>query len=773
MIFPNSTLALDAPHIRELSIELLAIAMPQCSVFDCKNVSGEDRCYKGNSISYHRFPTAPKLRRTWIIKISRKEWAPTKNAVVCSCHFSKEDFEEDMVARIMGTQPHPKLKPGAVPSLLLRGEKRIVQTAAPATSGSSKVRRMSAYLSHREDIEQEECVKKLLCCAKESLEEDVTPPIELKTANVGVHVRQETLDKKIQVRPSTRDAAVQSQSQTPSVSVSVQTDLTCFDAYSFEENFCEEDMSTCSSCSASVQLNDFLPPDSNSESEDDHPDESEDEKLSNATSPHIFLTFVESINELLKFCPACGSPSQPESRRHRFDGGMLCVTTTCLKGCNYSWTSQPTLSRQSARSGSGDFQLAASFVLCGGTYALLKAVSDSMRLGIVSAATYHQIQHKFVAPVVFSAWAGQQHVILQELCDKTSVRLAGDSRCDSPGFSAKYSTYTLLDCDSGYVVCGRVVQLGQETNSSVAMEKVGLQSCLDFVLNHGVSVTVLATDRSPSVIKKMKNDYSDIDHQYDIWHLAKSLKKNILAVSRKKSTSVLNEWVKSIINHLYYSAQNCNEDPDTLIELWLSELNHITGVHQWKPNARFKEVLSCSHDDVDSRLAAEGFEKVYLDSCSDAFRALERIVSTPQILEALRHCTLALSTASLENLHSVILKYAPKRLHFGPEAMNLRTCLAYLDHNNNIRREKKLNTFKYQYSKVSGKWIARPFYEQKSYSWRKDLLLDAVTLRCFGILPPDCEAPFSNIAYPSSTAPVPMPNKEDLKTSRTEHTRHV
>ena len=396
-----------------------------------------------------------------------------------------------------------------------------------------------------------------------------------------------------------------------------------------------------------------------------------------------------------------------------------------------------------------------------------------MSLGILSASTFHRIQRHYVSPVVFSAWSAQQHVIIQEMKERSHVHLAGDARCDSPGFSAKYSTYTLMDCETQYIICGRVVQLGQEAHSSVGMEKIGLKSCLDYVLHHSVPVTVLATDRSPSIINVMKTDYSHINHQHDIWHLSKSLKKKILAVSKKKSTCILNEWLRSIINHLYYSVQNCDKDENKLIELWLSELNHIRGIHQWVAGSRFQTVLACIHDDVDAKLASDGLQKAYLQSDSEAFTVLESIVNAPPFLSALRHCTLALSTYSLENVHSVMLKYVPKRLHFSFLGMNLRTCLAYLDHNYNIQRGKNRNTYKYQYSKVSGKWIARETYAPKEYSWRKELLQDAVTLRLFGISPPDCDPPFGDIPFPRNIAPVPMPAKEALNSSRTENTRRI
>lgn len=60
-----------------------------------------------------------------------------------------------------------------------------------------------------------------------------------------------------------------------------------------------------------------------------------------------------------------------------------------------------------------------------------------------------------------------------------------------------------------------------ETTSLPAMEKLGFQRCLDRLLEAGVRVDVVTTDRSPSIRKLMREQYSDIQHQFDPWHVVK------------------------------------------------------------------------------------------------------------------------------------------------------------------------------------------------------------------------------------------------------------
>ena len=48
-------------------------------------------------------------------------------------------------------------------------------------------------------------------------------------------------------------------------------------------------------------------------------------------------------------------------------------------------------------------------------------------------------------------WGQKQEDILAKTSGR-SLLLAGDGRCDSPGFSAKYCTYSLMDTDTNLIV---------------------------------------------------------------------------------------------------------------------------------------------------------------------------------------------------------------------------------------------------------------------------------------------------------------------------------
>ncbi len=60
-----------------------------------------------------------------------------------------------------------------------------------------------------------------------------------------------------------------------------------------------------------------------------------------------------------------------------------------------------------------------------------------------------------------------------------------------------------------------------EASSSAAMEPVGFRRGLNYLLEQGVEVEVVTTDRSPSIRKIMREEYLEIHHEFDIWHVVK------------------------------------------------------------------------------------------------------------------------------------------------------------------------------------------------------------------------------------------------------------
>ncbi|KAK7169928.1 hypothetical protein R3I94_000230 [Phoxinus phoxinus] len=120
-----------------------------------------------------------------------------------------------------------------------------------------------------------------------------------------------------------------------------------------------------------------------------------------------------------------------------------------------------------------------------------------------------------------------------------------------------------------------------EASSSTAMEPIGFKRGLNQILEKGIKVDVLTTDRSPSIGKIMREDYTFIHHEFDIWHVVKGLLKKLLSLSRYKDNRDLQPWIKCICNHLWYCCSSCGGETEDLIWKWKSILHHISGEHSW------------------------------------------------------------------------------------------------------------------------------------------------------------------------------------------------
>ena len=87
--------------------------------------------------------------------------------------------------------------------------------------------------------------------------------------------------------------------------------------------------------------------------------------------------------------------------------------------------------------------------------------------------------------------------------------LSGDGRCDSPGKSAKFCTYSITDSETNQILHFENVDKREVGLCSPNMEREGMTRCLDFVISKGIKVGELITDSSSSVAKILGVSLSD------------------------------------------------------------------------------------------------------------------------------------------------------------------------------------------------------------------------------------------------------------------------
>ena len=102
------------------------------------------------------------------------------------------------------------------------------------------------------------------------------------------------------------------------------------------------------------------------------------------------------------------------------------------------------------------------------------------------------------------------------------------------------------------IVAFAVTQVTEVGNSN-RMEKVGFTKTLKDLQQKRICINQLTTDRHTGIRKYMREEESKKTYQFDVWHFAKNIKKKLHTVSKKKSCSIHQKWIKSISNHFWWA----------------------------------------------------------------------------------------------------------------------------------------------------------------------------------------------------------------------------
>ena len=78
-----------------------------------------------------------------------------------------------------------------------------------------------------------------------------------------------------------------------------------------------------------------------------------------------------------------------------------------------------------------------------------------------------------------------------------------------------------------------------EVANSSCMETKGFMVTLSSLEANGIKVDIKSTDRHPQIKKEIRVNHPNIDHQFDPWHISKSVSKKLAAASKKSGRSEL------------------------------------------------------------------------------------------------------------------------------------------------------------------------------------------------------------------------------------------
>ncbi|XP_020625989.1 uncharacterized protein LOC110063354 isoform X2 [Orbicella faveolata] len=170
-----------------------------------------------------------------------------------------------------------------------------------------------------------------------------------------------------------------------------------------------------------------------------------------------YLVFDSRLNKLLKRCPDCGDVIIQHERKT--NGSMPSIELTCHSGHTTYWASQPMVKKKPL----GNPLMAASILSTGNTFAAISRFDSSFNLQFFSERVNYNTQQKYLIPIVNETWEAESRCQIEKPKGKAVVNLDGDGCCDSPGHCTKYSTYMVIDDDTGDVVAFNVVQVSEVT----------------------------------------------------------------------------------------------------------------------------------------------------------------------------------------------------------------------------------------------------------------------------------------------------------------------
>uniref|UniRef100_A0A8C6UAK9 Uncharacterized protein n=1 Tax=Neogobius melanostomus TaxID=47308 RepID=A0A8C6UAK9_9GOBI len=193
----------------------------------------------------------------------------------------------------------------------------------------------------------------------------------------------------------------------------------------------------------------------------------------------------------------------------------------------WRWRSQPTLKYGLQI---GDFMLATNILLSGNNYGKVALLFKFMNIGMVGKNTFFKIQDTYCVDTIEDFWEEKRKVIISRLQNKPDLVVLGDGRMDSPGFSAAYCTYTVMENDSKEIIYMHTEEKRKRGRNSVIMEKEAFIISLDSLLNDLKNLKEVCTDAHPQIsvlFKKGKYKDSGVRHTLDMWHGSKNLGKKI------------------------------------------------------------------------------------------------------------------------------------------------------------------------------------------------------------------------------------------------------
>ena len=170
---------------------------------------------------------------------------------------------------------------------------------------------------------------------------------------------------------------------------------------------------------------------------------------------HTYLVIESALMMLFTTCYFCKSLTT--NVRKAVIGSFLRITQWCnICQRRRVWESQPHIGSKPA----GNVLISAAILYAGALPMKALRVFSILNCATITCKTFYRHQRQFLQPAVKLIWERNQQAIFAMLKEgKSSLVVGGDGRADSPGHSAKYGTYSLIELTHNKVIDFKLVQV--------------------------------------------------------------------------------------------------------------------------------------------------------------------------------------------------------------------------------------------------------------------------------------------------------------------------
>ena len=475
------------------------------------------------------------------------------------------------------------------------------------------------------------------------------------------------------------------------------------------------------------------------------------------------IVYMNLLLQLFSVCrvESCGAAVDPANIETYERGACLVVSGVCNQNHTFKWSSSPMRGTGHSARPEINILLTVYTLVCGMHVDQVIDYFKHLQLSVPGSRYFYQMFSSLVYKCIWAYWLQMQASLLQKV--KSSGRplhIAGDGKYDSPGFSARYCTYYIMDLADRSILA-LWVAIKHQVSSSSAMEPYACKTLLLFLVeNCKLSISSLTTDRSSNIKQMMVTDerLKGVKHCYDVWHFIKSILKDLWDLSKRKYAEKLSLWIASVTNMLWWSFSTSN-DEETLREKILSIPRHLCNRHQFPSN---KKHMECLHGDLSENERRKSWLKENSKEVEKLVLALRG--HNDSRLNDLANMTEFHHTGFIENVNSLNNKYCSKTYVYGYESMLVRAAITAIDHNMNLNRPQAVTKdgearYRVETNRAGSKYIIRDIKVPKDNSWR-DKITDYI-MECVDTdTVPVVDIPVGK-DIPRNQAKIPKPSKSE------------